>query len=265
MGQSYPSTPPVQTSLPPVIMNSKEAKPCYACGQPERRPLDQSRVKKTSLRKELARRQCFRPFAVYQSHPVPALGPCRQMLNVKVKGKHTQLRTVYDEKTPHTLITHEAARRAGLCSKPRTSSYVETLDGGVEETVSSYNLPLISWDRKYRKVEALGVRYIDYFHEYHVPDEVEQVFSSLPKEAVNYGVLPGVVDLVIGADQQELLPRWICNSWDPEDNFRLMLTEFEPRFLVTNIREPKRPGGYQMRPPAPQGGPVKLPGFKFCY
>ena len=108
-----PALSQLRPPLPPAIMSSNEATLCRAFGQPEQPPLDQSRVKKTSLRKELARRQFFQPFAVYQRHPIPALGPCRQMLNVKVKGQHTQLRTVYDEKTPHTLITHEAARRAG--------------------------------------------------------------------------------------------------------------------------------------------------------
>ena len=47
----------------------------------------------------------------------------------------------------------------------------------------------------------------------------------------------GVIDLVVGSDYASWLPRPICDSWDPDDNYRLMESRFEPRYLVVNIED----------------------------
>ena len=53
----------------------------------------------------------------------------------------------------------------------------------------------------------------------------------------DYKMAAGMIDLVIGSDYASWLPRHICDSWNPDDNYRLMESRFVPRHLVINIRD----------------------------
>ena len=70
-----------------------------------------------------------------------------------------------------------------------------------------------------------------------MPNDITSFFPGLSSIERDYKMAAGVIDLVIGSDHTSWLPRHICDSWDPDDNFRLMESRFEPGYLVVNIKD----------------------------
>jgi hypothetical protein len=144
---------------------------------------------------------------------------------------------MFDAQVKESRITLDAAKRAGLEGEKCQVRYVETLGGGMTTVDEIFRVPLE--DRQGEKValRAIGTRCITYSHGYELPKDITSVCPGMSTDERDYKMAAGAIDLVIGSDYASWLPKHICDSWDPDDNYRLMESRFEPRHLVVNIEE----------------------------
>ncbi len=63
------------------------------------------------------------------------------------------------------------------------------------------------------------------------------LFPEMEGKASRAHQAAGMVDLIIGKDNQRWQPQKVCDSWQTEDNLTLMRSEFPPRYVT---RETKR-------------------------
>jgi len=59
-------------------------------------------------------------------------------------------------------------------------------------------------------------------------------------EAARAHQVAGMVDLIIGKDQQKWQSRKVCDSQRAEDNLTFMKSEFPPRYIVKETRRAER-------------------------
>jgi hypothetical protein len=134
---------------------------------------------------------------------------CREDVRVEVAGKTSCLHTLYDWGATVTLMTHAAAKRAGLKRTRQTPSVITGLSGECTMVDSHYMVPVVDGDDKVRTMKAIGVSRITTVEATDMPADIEKRFP----QARGYGnklVRPAKdLELLIGMDNQGWMPKHI--------------------------------------------------------
>ncbi len=88
--------------------------------------------------------------------------------------------------------------------------------------------------------QGQGVTCTAYAEKKKVPRGAAALFPEMEGEASKAHQVAGMVDLIIGKDQQKWQPRKVCDSQRAEDNLTLMKSEFPPRCIVRETRRAER-------------------------
>jgi hypothetical protein len=111
--------------------------------------------------------------------------------------------------------------------------------GEPEESLCKYSVPLVDWQGNSHWLKARVVEYTIYAGERKVPSKAAALFSEMEGKAWKAHQAAGMVDLIIGKDNQRWQPQRACDSWQTEDNLTLMRSEFPPRYIVRETRRIK--------------------------
>ena len=151
-----------------------------------------------------------------------------------------ELRVMFDNDTPHTLILHTAAAQAALAPRGGRKWVMSPDIGDMDESSCRYQVPLVDNQGNVQLLKARGVDYTIYTTERKVPPNAATVFTEMEGEASRRAHLAaGMVDLIIGQDQHKWHPRKVCDSWQAEDNLTLMRSEFPPRYIARETTSTK--------------------------
>jgi hypothetical protein len=167
---------------------------------------------------------------------------CREDVRVEVAGKTSRLHTLYDWGVTVTLVTHAAAKRAGLKRTRQTPLVIARLSSECTMVDSHYMVPVVNRDDKVRTVKAMGVSHIMTLEATEVPADIEKRFL----QARGYGnklVRPAKdVELLIGMDNQGWMPKHIGSSQVKGDNLRLMQSMLIPLCILLGSAKRADPG-----------------------
>jgi hypothetical protein len=98
---------------------------------------------------------------------------CREDVRVEVAGKTSRLHTLYDWVSTVTLVTHTAAKKAGLKRVRQPPSAIAGLSGGCTIVDSYYMVP-VDGDDKVRSLKTLGVSRITTWEATDLPADIEK-------------------------------------------------------------------------------------------
>ncbi len=160
-----------------------------------------------------------------------------QRIRTGVDGQGVELKVMFDNNTPHSLILYTAAARAALVPVWGKKLVISPDSGEPEESLCKYAVPLVSWSGSKHWLKARGVGYKVYAGRKKVPRGAAALFPEMEGKASKAHQAAGMVDLVIGKDQQKWQPRKVCDSQRAEDNLSLMKSEFPPRYIVRETRK----------------------------
>ncbi len=85
---------------------------------------------------------------------------CREDIRVEGAGKAGHLHALYDWGATVTLVTHAAAKKAGLDRRRQPAAAIAGLGGRCTMVDSYYMVPVVDGNEKVRIVKALGVDHI---------------------------------------------------------------------------------------------------------
>jgi hypothetical protein len=162
---------------------------------------------------------------------------CQQRVPLEVNGILTSLHTLYDWESAVTLVRKESAHRIGLQAirSPRgPRRAVKGYEGRVFITDSNYYLPLLDADGNIQVVCAHGVDETTTVTRTRVPHVAREIFPVIRAFMPWMETGAGPVELLIGLDNRQWLPIHIEDSWDPDDDMRLMKSAFGHRFMITD-------------------------------
>ncbi len=153
---------------------------------------------------------------------------------LEVNGILTSLHTLYDWESSTTLVRKESARRIGLQAvrAPRRAIMGYKGDGLI--TDSNYYLPLLDVDGNIQVVCAHGVDEIATVTRTRLPHVAREIFPVIRAFMPWMETGAGPVELLIGLDNRQCLPAHVEDSWDPDDDMRLMKSAFGHRFMITD-------------------------------
>jgi hypothetical protein len=97
---------------------------------------------------------------------------CREDIRVVAACKAGRLHALYDWGATVTLVTHAAAKKAGLERKRQTPAAIAGLGGRCTMVDSYYMVPVVNGDDKVRVVKALGVDHITTLAATNVPEDI---------------------------------------------------------------------------------------------
>jgi hypothetical protein len=163
-----------------------------------------------------------------------------QRIRTGVDGKGVELRVMFDNNAPCSLILYTAAARAALVPVWGRELVISPDSGEPEESMCKYAVPLVSWSGSKHWLKARGVTCTAYAGKKKVPRGAAALFPEMEGEAAMAHQVAGMVDLIIGKDQQKWQPRKVCDSQRAEDNLTLMKSEFPPRYIVRETRRTER-------------------------
>ena len=163
-----------------------------------------------------------------------------QRIRTGVDGKGVELRVMFDNSAPRSLILYTAAARAALVPVWGRELVISPDSGEPEESMCKYAVPLVSWSGSKHWLKARGVTCTAYAEKKKVPRGAAALFPEMEGEASKAHQVAGMVDLIIGKDQQKWQPRKVCDSQRAEDNLTLMKSEFPPRYIVRETRRAER-------------------------
>jgi hypothetical protein len=103
---------------------------------------------------------------------------CREDIRVEGAGKAGRLHALYDWGATVTLVTHDAAEKAGLERKRQPAAAIAGLGGRCTMVNSYYMVPLIDGNDKVRIVKALGVDHIATLAATNVPEDIGRRFPQ---------------------------------------------------------------------------------------
>jgi hypothetical protein len=103
---------------------------------------------------------------------------CREDVQVEAAGKTTHLHAFYNWGAPVTLITHAAAKEAGLEQMKQPAMTEMGLSGEHMDVGSHYMVPVVNGDDKVLVVKAMGVTSIASMSTTSMPDDVEERFPQ---------------------------------------------------------------------------------------
>ncbi len=167
-----------------------------------------------------------------------------QRIRTGAEGTGTELKVMFNNDAPHTLILHAAAARAALAIRGRRSrreKWVMSPDSGeMDESSCRYSVPLVDCQGNVHLLRARGLDYTIYAKERKVPLTAATVFTEMEGEASRAHQVAGMVGLIVGQNNSKWHPRKVCDSWQVEDNLTLMRSEFPPRYIVRETTSTKR-------------------------
>jgi hypothetical protein len=144
------------------------------------------------------------------------------------------LHTLYDWETPNTLVRIEAARRIDLQSVRIPRQAIKGYQGVGTITDSVYYLPLMDADGNIQVIRAYGVEGIAVVARTRLPPIAREIFPIIRLAAPWMETRAGHVGLLIGLDHKQWLPVHVEDSWDPDDDMRLMKSVFGHRYMITD-------------------------------
>jgi hypothetical protein len=159
---------------------------------------------------------------------------CQQRVPLEVNGILTSLHTLYDWESVNTLVRKESARRIGLqvVRAPRRAIKGYQGEGLITDIV--YYLPLLDSDGHIQVIRAHGVDEITTVTRTRLPHEAREIFPVIRAVMPWMETGAGPVELLIGLDNRQWLPAHIEDSWDPDDDVRLMKSAFSHGFMITD-------------------------------
>ncbi len=159
---------------------------------------------------------------------------CQQRVPLEVNGILTSLHTLYDWESVNTLVRKESARRIGLQAVRAPRRVIKGYQGEGLITDSVYYLPLLDADGNIQVIRAHGVEEITTVTRTRLPHVAREIFPVIRAIMPWMETGAGPVELLIGLDNRQWLPAHIEDSWDPDDDMRLMKSAFGHRFMITN-------------------------------
>jgi hypothetical protein len=130
------------------------------------------------------------------------------------------------------LVTHAAAKKAGLERKRQIPAAIAGLGGRCTMVDSYYMVPVVDGNDKVRVVKALCVDHITTLAATNV---TEDIVTRLPraKGFVEKLARPaGDVEMLVGMDNQGWMPMHVESSQVEGDNLRLMQSMLSPRCIL---------------------------------
>jgi hypothetical protein len=162
---------------------------------------------------------------------------CQQRVPLEVNGNLTSLHTLYDWEPPNTLVRIESARRIGLQSMRAPRQAIKGYQGVGTVTDSVYYLPLLDSDGNIQVIRAHGVEEIAIVARTRLPPIAREIFPVIRAFMPWMETGAGHVELLIELDNKQLLPAHVEDSWDPDDDMRLMRlmrSVFGHRYMITD-------------------------------
>jgi hypothetical protein len=147
---------------------------------------------------------------------------CQQRVPLEVNGNLTSLHTLYDWESPNTLVRIESARRIGLQSMRAPRQAIKGYQGVGTITDSVYYLPLLDADGNIQVIRAHGMDEIAIVARTRLPPIAREIFPVIGAFMPWMETGAGHVELLIGLDNRQWLPAHVEDSWDPDDDTRLM-------------------------------------------
>jgi hypothetical protein len=172
------------------------------------------------------------PYAHLGEEDRPRL--CQQRVPLEVNGNLTSLHTLYDWESPNTLVRIESARRIGLPSMRAPRQAIKGYQGVGTITDSVYYLPLLDSDGNIQVIRAHGVEEIAVVARTRLPPIAREIFPVIRAFMPWMETGAGHVELLIGLDNKQWLPAHVEDSWDPNDDMRLMRSVFGHRYMITD-------------------------------
>jgi hypothetical protein len=159
---------------------------------------------------------------------------CQQQVPLEVNGNLTVLHTLYDWETPDTLVRIESARRIDLQGVRAPRQAIKGYQGVGTITDSVYYLPLVDADGNIQVIRAYGVEEIAVVARTRLPPLAREIFPVIRVAMPWMETGAGHVELLIGLDNRQWLPVHVEDSWDPDDDMRLMRSVFGHRYMITD-------------------------------
>jgi hypothetical protein len=159
---------------------------------------------------------------------------CQQRVLLEVNGNLTSLHTLYDWESANTLVRKESARRIGLQAVRAPRQAIKGYQGKGLITDSVYYLPLLDADGNIQVVRAHGVDEITTVTRTRLPHVAREIFPAIRAYMPWMETGAGRVEVLISLDNKQWLPAHVEDSWDPDDDMRLMKSAFGYRFMITD-------------------------------
>ncbi len=131
---------------------------------------------------------------------------CREDIRAEVAGKTHYLHALHDWGASKTLITHDAADRAGLTPIRHSARLVSGLGGKCLESTCFYVIPFMDGKDEIQTLRATGVARITSFGASAPPHDIEGRFPLAKGWAERLARAAGEVDLLIWLDNQRWMP-----------------------------------------------------------
>jgi hypothetical protein len=129
-----------------------------------------------------------------------------QRIRTGVEGQGIELKVMFDNNTPHTLILYTVAARAALVPVWKEKLVMSPDSGEPEESLCKYSVPLVDWQGNTHWLKARGVEYTIYAGERKVPSKAAALFPEMEGKASKAHQAAEMVDLIIGKDNQRWQP-----------------------------------------------------------
>ncbi len=101
-------------------------------------------------------------------------------------------------------------------------------------TDSVFYLPLMDADGNIQVIRAYGVEETAVVARTRLPPLAREIFPVIRVAMPWMETGAGHVELLIGLDNKQWLPVHIEDSWDPDDDMRLMKSVFGHRYMITD-------------------------------
>jgi hypothetical protein len=159
---------------------------------------------------------------------------CQQRVPLEVNGNLTSLHTLYDWESANTLVRKESARRIGLQGVRVPRQAIKDYQGEGLITDNVYYMPLLDVDGNIQVIRAYGVDEIAVVARTRLPPVAREIFPVIRAYMPWMETGAGHVELLIGLDNRQWLPAHVEDSWDPDDDMRLMKSVFGYRYMITD-------------------------------
>jgi hypothetical protein len=157
---------------------------------------------------------------------------CQQTAKLEVDGDLVTVHMLYDWGSTVTLVRHEVAREAGLRPVRVPRWIVKGFEGKVNVMDSRYYLPLLDADGEVKVFCAYVVDEIATVARTRMLPDAGNVFPVIRAFLPWMNMARAEVDSLIGLDNTQWLPRHVEDSWDPDNDMRLMKSTFGNRYTV---------------------------------
>ena len=157
---------------------------------------------------------------------------CREDIRAEVAGKTHRLHALHDWGATLTLITHDAADRAGLTPIRHSARLVSGLGGKCLESTCFYVVPFVDASDEIQTLRATGVARISSLGASAPPGDIEERFPLAAGWTARLERPAEDADLLIGLDNQRWMPKHVSSSLMEGDNLRLMQSVLGPTCML---------------------------------